>query len=241
MAIYVITGKPRHGKTYLLIRNSVQWIKSGERIFSNVWLNLDAPVFKKYLAANKLSSKHKAKNSIFGDLDDPADLKNPKRQIFYWRNMRDWGKMENGTIIADEGTRYFNPRRWTMLSEETEIKLQQHGKQDLDIWLTTQHFSRIDATLRVIAESFFIVRKRSFLGIAYCTSTEHYLEDMERVERANEEDREAYEVSKEKFLLSKKFAQCFDTNQLVGKSEGMELLHDERLCKICGKTVVSHR
>jgi len=44
-----------------------------------------------------------------------------------------------------------------MLSDETEMKLQQHGKEDLDIYATNQHFTRIDKTLRIIVESYFNV------------------------------------------------------------------------------------
>lgn len=242
MAIYVVTGKPRHGKTYFLVSRAVEWIKSGERVFSNISLKLEAPIFKKYLIKNKLNTRNTTnKNSIYGDLDDPNDLANPRKQVFFWRNLRDWNKMDKGIILCDEGTRYFNPRRWQMLSEETETKLQQHGKEMLDIWLTVQHWSRLDSSLRVLCESFFVVRKHNFLNIlTYVKWSEHYLEDLERVDRLNEEDRESFRADWGWFMLSKKYAECFDTKQMVGKSEPMGLWHEERVCKTCGKAVVSH-
>jgi|GEM_PF-6564168 len=266
MAIYAITGKPRSGKTYYLAYLITKWIKAGERIYSNVYVDLNAPVFKKYLKKNDLVANYQIKekrdkdkfiiheqhigreeNNIIGDLDCPEDLANEKKQVFFWRNMRDWNKMKSGIIIADEGTRYFNPRKWSMLSEETEIKLQQHGKEDLDIYLTTQHYSRLDITLRVLIETFIHAEKiigapgsnpRTPFGLIKLT--EHYLEDMDRMERASKEDVEAMTISTEYLFIRKKYAATYDTRQMVGKSDTMELWHEERSCAKCGKIAISH-
>ena len=236
MAIYVITGKPRHGKTFFLVKLIVGWLKNGERVYSNI---LITPAIEKLIKGFNLKK-------ATGDLDSPKDLANPKKQLFYWRNIREWNKMKQGIIVADEGTRYFNPRKWAMLSEETEIKLQQHGKEELDIWTTTQHFTRLDLTMRVLVERFLLVEKiigptgntKKAWGV--CRVTEHYLEDMERYLNAPEEDKDLYTVNKEYMLLRKKYAVCYDTRQAVGRSIPMDLVHEERKCKKCGKVHISH-
>lgn len=234
MAIYIITGKPRHGKTYFIIRNAIDWIKNGVRIYSNVFLDLDNKIFKPYYKKYNLSSK-----KILGDIDNEKDLKNPNKQVFYWRNMRDWNKMNKGIIIADEGTVYFNPRKWSQLTEATEKKLMQHGHEDLDIYVSCQHYSRIDITLRVLAERIMVVKKLFPFGNRNNTKswglikiTEHYLEDMERLDRAiYQEDKELFTVYKEYMLIKPKFCKVYDTRQLVGKSGAMDLYHEEQFCE----------
>jgi hypothetical protein len=260
MAIYCITGKPRNGKTYYLATQILRWIKNGERVYSNVWVNLKSPLFKRYFKKYNLSSE-----SIKGDLEKPEDLLDPDKQLFYWSNMRDWNKMTKGVIVCDEGTRYFNPRRWSLLSEDTEIKLQQHGKDDLDVWLTTQHYTRLDVTLRILVESFFDCEKifgsSSGTGIrgkpfGIIRIREHYLEDMERVDRAVlPEDIRPLTISSKFIFIKKKYCDLYNTLQKVGRGDPMLLTHEERRCdyiypadyfdkklagKPCGKTHITH-
>jgi len=242
MAIYCVTGKPRHGKTAWLVRLIAGWLKEGRRVYSNVKLeNLET--VKGVLPYSEEHERILTQAEITGDLYKPEDLDNPVKQIFYWRHIRDWNHMREGVIIADEGTRYFNPRKWSMLSEDTEIKLQQHGKEDLDIWVTTQHFTRLDVTMRVLVERFFIVSKifgptgnaparfTPFGILGVCRITEHYLEDMERFERANQEEKDSFIVGKEYLLLRRKYANLYNTRQAVGRSDPMPMKHEEQWCE----------
>lgn len=236
MAIYVITGKPRHGKTYLLSTFVPSWLKDakkhGVKLYSNIKINYQ-----------KLGYK----DDILGDIYSKEDRENPDKLLYYWRNIDTWNFMSKGVIVADEASRYFNPRKWALLSEETEIKLQQHGKEDLEIWTTTQHYSRLDITLRILVESFFNVEmifgsannQRSFFP-KIIRITEHYLEDMERLERMGNSSEDDKAISRKFKIIRKKYARLYDTRELVIHSRPMPLRHTMRLCPECDFRSVSH-
>lgn len=238
MAIYVITGKPRHGKTYYLSTLIYKMLKHGERVFSNIKLNLGKGALKLY------------DETIVGDLYKPEDINNENKILFYWHNIHEWEHMGKGNIIVDEGTRYFNARQWALLSEDTEIKLQQHGKDDLDVWVTTQHYSRIDITLRILVERFFIVKtlfgnpnnKKPFFGIKIFKIIGVELEDIEDYYYSikHPEQKIELDVSSKLKLFRKKFAISYDTLEKVGKTETMPLVHKTRTCPICGKIMITH-
>lgn len=241
MAIYAITGRPRHGKTYWLVSLIPKMLKNKERVYSNIKLNLGVGALKKY------------DESIVGDLYNPKDIANPDKLIFYWRNIHEWNHMTKGNIIADEGTRYFNARQWAMLSEDTEIKLQQHGKEDLDIWLTTQHYTRLDVSLRLLVEKFYIVettwgtpdnKKPGFtsLWLKYFSIVGLELEDIEDYYQMLKHPEMEIDIPYEAFSVrfKMKVAMCYDTRQAVGRSESMPLVHKTRSCAICGKMVITH-
>lgn len=238
MAIYCVTGKPRHGKTYWLTTMVCDMLNAGERVFSNVKINTGVGALKKI------------DESIVGDIRKKEDLENTDKKLFYWTNLHEWEHMSNGNIIADEGTRYFNARQWAMLSPETEIKLQQHGKEDLDVWVATQHYTRIDVTLRVLVEKFFIVEtvlgnvknKKPFLGLKRFKITGLELEDIDAWYRMRQNPDLNLELDEEIFYkwLRKKYAMCFDTRQQVGFSENMPLVHKTRTCPICHKQQITH-
>lgn len=239
MAIYAVTGKPRHGKTYFVATLIPKMLKNKERVFCNFQLNLGIGALKKF------------NDSIVGDIYKQEDLDNPEKLLFYWRHIHQWEHMKSGTIIADEGTRYFNARQWALLSEDTEIKLQQHGKESLDIWLTTQHYTRLDVSLRLLVERYYIVKtifgnpnnKRPWLGVKIFRIVDLELEDLEdyyamlkRPELKLELD-----VNQKTKFFRKKYAIIYDTLQMVGKSESMPLVHKTRSCPICGKEEITHR
>lgn len=239
MAIYVITGKPRHGKTYYLATMIPSWLKQakldGFKLFSNLKINYE-----------KLGYG----SEIIGNIYEKADRENPEKLLFYWRNIDTWNFMEKGTILVDEASRYFNARKWAMLSEETEIKLQQHGKQDLDIWATTQHYSRIDISMRILVERFVDIQmifgspdneKRILPRVIQ--ASEYYLEDMERMERMGKdwaEEKGIEPLWTEKKLVRKKYFRLYDTRQPVGSSLPMPLKHVERVCPDCGERKIIH-
>lgn len=262
MAIYAITGRPRHGKTYYLATIICDMIKHGERVYSNIKINLGEGALKKVhcdcelkaINENELpkyeNGKKHYEECIIGDIYNPKDIANPNKILFYWRNIHEWNHMTNGNIIADEGTRYFNPRQWAMLSEDTEIKLQQHGKEDLDIYTTTQHYTRLDLTLRLLVEKFYIVRttwgnpdnKKPFLGLKRFKITEVELEDIEDWYQMQKRPELELDIPTHTFgkWFRKKYAKVYDTRQAVGRSESMPLVHKIRTCPICGKKEIKH-
>ncbi len=237
MAIFVYTGKPRHGKTLELARIAYKLLRKKERVFSNLKLNLGKGVLKH------------APLDIEGDFTKEEDRNNPKKLLFYWRNLHQWEHMKDGNIICDELTRYFNPRLWGQLSEETEIKLQQHGKESLNIYGTTQHYTRIDVTLRLLVEKFYIVKtifgkatnKRPLLFKVF-KIWEIDLEDIDDFYYAQKHpDQEIkIDVKSHLRLFRKKYAVIYDTFQMVGHSEAMPLVHKVRVCGICGRNEIRH-
>lgn len=239
MAIYAVTGKPRHGKTYFVSTLIPKMLKNKERIFCNFKLNVGIGALKKY------------DESIIGDFYNPKDLENPDKLIFYWRHIHQWEHMKSGTIIADEGTRYFNSRQWALLSEDTEIKLQQHGKEGLDIWLTTQHYTRLDVSLRLLVEKFFIVttifgnpdNKKPLFGLKIFRVIGLELEDMEDYYfmKKHPEAKMEIDMTKKTVFFRKKYGKIYDTLQMVGKSESMPLVHKVRTCPICKKEEITHK
>lgn len=245
MSIYIITGKPRHGKTYFLTTLIPNLLKeaheTGRKLYSNFKINYN--LIKK-------NKKEFFDDSIVGDILNEEDRKNPLKLLYYYRNIDTFNFMNNGTILIDEAQRYFNARKWEMLSDDTEMKLQQHGKEDLDIYATTQHYTRIDKTLRIIVETFFNVEmvfgnpnnKKSWLP-RFCRISEWYLEDMERIEALGKDyaiEKGVSSVSSDWFFIRKKFYNLYDTRQIVGESRPMPLKHVLRRCLECGKNDIKH-
>ena len=234
MAIYVVDGKPRHGKTAWVMSHAREWLDeaqdSGFRLFSNVKINL---------AAKGLCKKYN--NSNIGDILNPKDLADPNKLLFYWRNIDEWNYMTKGRIICDEATRYFNARQWARLSPDTEVKLQQHGKEELDIWAITQHYTRLDTTLRIMCEKFFRVERvwgwgnRTYL----CRISEHQLEDLDRYEaylaQVSKDEAKGIEkpeeYSYEHFWIVGRPIHWYDTKAMVLPSREMPLKHHKLYCE----------
>lgn len=244
MAIYIYTGRPRHGKTYQIARLVTKMLKAKERVFSNVKINLGVGALKKF------------DESIVGSYASKADRENPEKLLFYWTNMHEWEHFEKGNIICDEMQRYFNARLWENLSEETEVKLQQHGKENLNIYGTTQHYSRIDVSLRILVEGWLDVEtifgnpdnRKPFLGLKLfrVTSVEgiEYFEPYIRM-KIQPDLQEQYDIPMRTklFFFRKKYAVIYDTTAKVGRSEPMPLVHKERKCEMpgCDKVLVTHK
>lgn len=239
MAIYILTGRPRHGKTFKLARIVAQKLKHGERVYSNLKFNVGVGALKKL------------KPEIEGDWSKKEDRDNPKKLLFYWTNLHEIEHMNKGNIVMDEAQRYFNSRQWQELSTETEIKLQQHGKDDLNIYGTTQHFTRIDVSLRYLVEVWYDVEtifgspnnNKIFLGIKIFRITA--IEGVEYMQaymdmKINPKLDLVIPGKKKIEFFRKKYAIIYDTRAKVGASTPMPLIHRERVCPDCGVTMTKH-
>jgi hypothetical protein len=257
MAIYVVDGKPRHGKTAWVVSHVPRWMKEAElygfKLFSNVKIFIEQLKYPPCIEPENIGDDprkvmvegthyalkkrgrdlvvaHADQDCIIGDIYDEIDRENPKKLLYYWRNIQEWNFMQYGRIVADEGQRYFNARRWQQLAEDTEVKLQQHGKEELDIWLTVQHYSRLDTTLRVLVERFFRVERVFGIGndTLFARVTEHDLEEMTRFDsgRITEEELEGSSL----FWIRKKWKLLYDTKARVLASMPMPLKHTVRYC-----------
>jgi len=77
--------------------------------------------------------------------------------VIYFKNFQDILDVENAVILIDEAQIYLNSRKWDILPEDFQYKLQQHRKDGIDIYATTQHESRLDTIFREIVGRFFVV------------------------------------------------------------------------------------
>lgn len=156
-----------------------------------------------------------------------------KHQVVYWSNVYEINAFEEGVILMDEAQRYFNSRQWGLLSEDTEIKLQQHRKNGLDIYATTQHYTRLDVTLRILVHKFYVVTR--FWKIIRVQ--EFYLEDMDN---AHTSGKSASSIWTDFIFQRKKIFRFYDTNELVPRGKPAPLIHKVRTCEECGKEVITH-
>lgn len=182
--------------------------------------------------------KHKD-NCPVGNLWDDKDLWNPEKYIFYYRNIHEWNRFKRrGIIIADEGQRYMNARQWNMLSPDTEVKLQQGGKEDLDLWITVQDITRLDLVARQLIERFYHVetvrgnpdnKKKSWYMLPKKFQIDEYLY-MDYDEgghlRPNIDP-----ISTETMVFKKRIGAIYNTRQKVGRSDYMPLRHVIRWCE----------
>lgn len=131
--INIIVGKPGQGKTYLLTRLAVKFLKLGRVVYSNYFIDLE-----------KLKS--------FGIV--PEDSK-----IVYWISISELVNIKSGVILMDECQVYFNSRNWKNLPERLQYKLQQHRKHGLDIWGAVQNLKRIDTIVRELVSWVYKTKK----------------------------------------------------------------------------------
>jgi len=75
--------------------------------------------------------------------------------IHYYRDFSDLADVSSGLILIDEGQYLFNSRNWDNLTLEAQYKLQQHRKDGLNIWLTTQNIQRLDVVLRELVHNYY--------------------------------------------------------------------------------------
>jgi len=167
MSIYAITGKPRQGKTYWMASRIPEWLD--ELLWQQKYADIqpsdrfekDNPVGCLYVNFKVFPGKGKLKKypeRIIGDLHNPDDLANPTKLIFPWYYVQEWNLMTRpGRIIATEAQKYVNSRRWNELSEETEMKIQMHGHDGLNLYLDLQRFGSLDVVIRDSCELVAVV------------------------------------------------------------------------------------
>jgi len=153
--------------------------------------------------------------------------------VTYWNDIYQINSFDNGVILMDEAQRYFNARQWGLLSEDTEIKLQQHRKNGLDVYCTTQHYTRLDVTLRILVHKYYVCTR-----LWRCIRIqEFYLEDMDS---AHTSGKSPSAIWTDFIWQVKRIYDFYDTNELVPRGENPPLIHKERHCDHCDKVVITH-
>jgi len=93
--INIIVGKPGEGKTYLLTRLAIKFLKQGRDVYSNYFIDYDK-IFK-------------IKNDSLGHLH-------------YWVSVSELVNLRSGIVLIDECQIYFNSRKWKNLPEQLQYK-----------------------------------------------------------------------------------------------------------------------
>jgi GTPase SAR1 family protein len=144
--------------------------------------------------------------------------------IIYYKNLKELENAENGIIIMDEAQIFLNSRKWDMLPEFFQYKLQQHRKDGLDIWASTQHEARLDTVFREIVGRFFVVHRFFHL---FFVITEF---------DPNEMKRNLKTVQSMRFVLfSKKIASLYDTFKKIDFDLSDDFIYKEAKLRICPK------
>lgn len=248
--IDIVTGKTGHGKTSWCVTECKRALENGVRVYSNTTLN------PRNMFSKKKYLKLFGDIEIWGDISKKEDRENPNIKILYWQNFDDWQYFENGLIFCDEGLVYFNARNWENLPEEMRMKLVQQRKDRLDMLVNVQHFTFIDKTLRMLAESFIHVElkwgspkldKSIIPRVASLTAID--LPTLQKCENmgidpynATKEEMEKMRIKIEsrKFWIKKKIFSWYDTSKKMVPSRPVSLVHLERSCNNCDYVKVSH-
>lgn len=87
-------------------------------------------------------------------------------RLFYFSDFSIIHFIHNGEFVLDEGQVYLNSREWASMPKETQILLQQHRHQGINIYAFTQSIKRMDTTFRELIHEFFEIRKVVVTGKA---------------------------------------------------------------------------
>lgn len=137
MSIVLYTGRPGTGKTYCMTHHLIKKLNSGWIVYSN------------YLIKWNGFRGIKREGFKFKKVNYPASNLRP------WTKMSEWEDMTNCIIAVDEGHRFLNSRKWETLSEQTQLKLSQHRKDAVHLFLTSQHINRLDIIARELVDFWF--------------------------------------------------------------------------------------
>lgn len=158
--------------------------------------------------------------------------------LHYYHTINELVDIRKGIILMDEVHVYFNSRKWEVLPETLQYKLQQHRKQGLDIWGTAQNINRVDVVMRELISGYYECHKlfSFFENSNYPTGlfvTREY-----DVKDASKPDQLRPSYSFDWYFTSRDVFDSYDTLQEVPK------LYDEKedykirkykTCSECGK------
>lgn len=131
MSIILYTGRPGSGKTYSMTHHLIKKLNQGWIVYSNYLIRWE------------------------GKKDWRGNIIYPASNLRSWTRMTEWEHMTNCIIAVDEGHRFLNSRKWEKLSESTQLKLSQHRKDAVHLFLTSQHINRLDIIARELVDFWF--------------------------------------------------------------------------------------
>lgn len=146
---------------------------------------------------------------------------------------------EEGVILMDEAQVYFDARQWDSVPAELRVKLQQHRKQALDIFATTQHPAFLEPTYRRLVAEFWFCRK--VIGSKWPPKAKDVVVkpwgvimlskvSMEDIMRDKEVPRRE---GMEFFLLTSSLTELYDTRYVVPSLERDDVISETFKFKVC--------
>lgn len=118
MSINLITGRPGSGKTFCATQLILHYLSYGHDVYTNIDLKFEGKIAHLAPGYNRV---HRREEILL---------------------------LRKGIIILDEGQIWFNSRNWAAMSEDMQMKFQQHRHDDLHVWILTQNAKRIDLVVR---------------------------------------------------------------------------------------------
>lgn len=142
MAIHLITGLPGAGKTYFLVKKTIDFILSGKAVYTNFDIDLSFFPFKPNRSI--IRKVRETKNGI----------------LYFWSTYEDFKNIKSGVVVCDESYSLFGSKDWQKLPIDIVKKFMTHRHDSLDIWACSQSQKRIHNTVREITN--FVHRVKSF-------------------------------------------------------------------------------
>jgi len=229
--IYMLTGKPRAGKSLLALRRIVQELSSGHRVVvTNLAIKL--PDLAAYL-----QKKYPDKNI---DLLQRLRLLTDEQTKHFWLYRRpevpgDEGRVDGVTTeqekkghfptwpakyravlyVIDEAHIHFDARRWMEAGHSLTFYNSQHGKLDDETYFVTQFLDLVDKRLKGFAQLYIYVVNQGLRRFLSYFSPPSYMVAKAYSQPVQNGKDEHFEWS-ERWLLEKDLADCYDTSQGVG-------------------------
>lgn len=192
MSISAHSGRPGTGKTYNAVREILKLLNSGEKVWSNIWIDWEGYVEKRTWWKKGLI--------MIGLKREWNEY--PKENLKYWKSLNDITEVENGYIFMDEAHVYMNARRWKGMSEEMERKLAQHRKDGLHMIVTVQSVNRLDVVFRELIDFWYVYEN----NLLWFTRWEFSIDD-DKAKR--------FPLSKRWFWKKRRIYESYDTLEKV--------------------------
>jgi hypothetical protein len=147
--ITAIIGKPGSGKSLQLVRICRKAFRNGRDVYSNIVLDVD-------------KMKGRKKKGL--------------GECYFWNRIDELKYMEKGLVAWDEIGSYFDSRSYAKFPPDVRVKFQQYRKDGLDIFYTSQAWSRVDLIVRQLTN--IVIECTSIFGVFYVR--EWYPEEYEK-------------------------------------------------------------
>jgi len=167
--------------------------------------------------------------------------------ILYFKTISELITHTECDVFIDELGKYFSARQWQDLSLDALSWITQGGKQGVKMYASTQDFSQIEKTFRLLTSRVFIVKK--IIGSVRPMKTRprvKFVWGLYMTSRVKPSSFKGDDMTMETVgwpqihRIKKRDCAIFNTAQKIAKSPPMPLEHIERRCLECGKVHIKH-